>query len=190
LVRALHWTVAAACLIDLLWLDDGRWVHRWLGYYVAGAVVVRIGWGFVGPRHARFRDFVPRPTEVLAYVRAFARGEEARHLGHNPLGALMILFFLVLLLALCLFGWLQETDRFFGIGWVEETHALLADALLVAVLLHVAGALLTSARHRENLVWAMITGTKRPLGAGRSIAVSGPPIAASGPMPDQLGRKG
>ena len=75
---------------------------------------------------------------------------------------------LVLLLALCLFGWLQKTDAFFGIGWVEETHALLADALLVAILFHVAGAVLASVRHRENLVWAMVTGAKRPLDARHS----------------------
>lgn len=163
LIRTLHWTVAAACLVDLFWLDDGRWLHRWLGYYVAGAVVVRIVWGFVGPAHARFAQFVPRPAVAVEYARAFVRGQEPRHLGHNPLGALMIVFLLILLLALCLFGWLQKTDTFFGIAWVEETHVVLADVLLIAVLVHVAGALTASVRHRENLVWAMVTGRKRPL---------------------------
>jgi cytochrome b len=130
---------------------------------VAGAVVVRIVWGFVGPAHARFAQFVPRPAVAVEYARAFVRGQEPRHLGHNPLGALMIVFLLILLLALCLFGWLQKTDTFFGIAWVEETHVVLADVLLIAVLIHVAGALTASVRHRENLVWAMVTGRKRPL---------------------------
>ena len=162
LVRLLHWSVAAACLIDLFVLANGRWPHRWIGYYVAGAVVVRIAWGFVGPPHARFADFVPRPAKLAAYVRALLRGEEPRHLGHNPLGALMILAFLVLLLAICLTGWMQRTDRFFGVDWVEETHDLLSNLLIAAVLVHVAGALVASLRHRENLVWAMVTGRKRP----------------------------
>lgn len=163
LVRLLHWSVAAACLADLFLLDSGRWVHRWVGYFVAGAVLVRIAWGFVGPRHARFTDFVPGPARLAAYVRALRRGEEPRHLGHNPLGALMILAFLVLLLAICLTGWMQGTDRYFGIDWVEDLHELLSNLLIAAVLVHVAGAIVASFRHHENLVLAMITGRKRPL---------------------------
>ena len=162
-VRLFHWTVLAACLVDLFWLDDGRQLHRWVGYYVAAIVLLRIGWGFVGPRHARFADFVPRPAALWRYAAAFVRGTEPRHLGHNPLGALMILFLLALLLAICLTGWMQGTDRYFGIDWVEETHELLSDALLVAILVHVAGAAIASLRHGENLIWAMITGRKRPL---------------------------
>lgn len=163
LVRLFHWSVAAACLADLFLLDSGRWVHRWVGYFVAGAVLVRIAWGFVGPRHARFTDFVPGPARLAAYVRALRRGEEPRHLGHNPLGALMILAFLVLLLAICLTGWMQGTDRYFGIDWVEDLHELLSNLLIAAVLVHVAGAIVASFRHHENLVLAMITGRKRPL---------------------------
>lgn len=163
LVRLFHWSVAAACLLDLFWLDTGRWPHRWVGYYVAGAVAVRLVWGFIGPKHARFVNFVPGPAKLLAYVRALVRGEEPRHLGHNPLGALMILSFLVLLLAICLTGWMQKLDRFFGIDWVENTHALLSNLLIAATLVHVLAALVASWRHRENLVWAMVTGRKRPL---------------------------
>jgi cytochrome b len=162
-VRLFHWSVAAACLLDLFVLDTGRWPHRWVGYFVWGAVAARAVWGFAGPRHARFADFVPGPAELVAYVRALARGEEPRHLGHNPLGALMILFLLALLCAICLTGWMQRTDRFFGTGWVEETHTFLSDALIVAVLVHAAAAVATSVRHRENLVWAMVTGRKKPL---------------------------
>lgn len=149
--------------MDQFWLYDGNRIHRWLGYYVAAAVVVRIVWGFFGAPYARFTGFVPRATTVAAYLRALVRGEEPRHLGHNPLGALMVLFFLTLLLAICLTGWMQGTDRFFGIDWVERTHELLADALIVALLIHVAGAILASLRHRENLIWAMVTGRKRAL---------------------------
>ncbi len=53
------------------------------------------------------------------------------------------------------------TDRFWGVGWVEQVHETAANAVLVASLVHVAGALIESVRHRENLVLAMITGTKR-----------------------------
>lgn len=127
------------------------------------AVLLRIAWGFIGPPHARFTDFVPRPAKLAAYTGALLRRAEPRHLGHNPLGAVMILFFLALLLAICLTGWMQGTDRFFGIDWVEDTHAVLSNVLIVAVLVHVAGALVASVRHRENLAWALVTGRKKPL---------------------------
>ena len=158
-----HWTVLVACLVDLFWLDDGGWLHRWIGYGVGVIVVMRMGWGFIGPRHARFADFVPRPMTLLVYAGSCLRGREPRYLGHNPLGALMILFLLALLLAICLTGWMQGTDRYFGVDWVETTHAWLADTLVVAVLVHAAAGVLASLRHGENLIWAMVTGRKRPL---------------------------
>ena len=48
LVRTFHWTVALACLGAFLTTDDWRHLHKALGYWVLGAVIVRIVWGFVG----------------------------------------------------------------------------------------------------------------------------------------------
>ena len=47
-----------------------------------------------------------------------------------------------------------------GEEWLEEVHEALATLLQVAVLLHVAAALLMSRIERVNLVRAMITGIK------------------------------
>lgn len=160
-VRFFHWSVAGACAIDLTVLDDGKLAHRWIGYGVLALVAVRLVWGVVGTRHARFTDFVPGPRALLAYLGALLRGREPRFIGHNPAAAVMILTLLTLLAAIGATGWMQTLDAFWGVEWVETLHRGLANLLVALVAVHVAAAVLESLRHRENLVLAMITGRKR-----------------------------
>jgi cytochrome b len=58
-------------------------------------------------------------------------------------------------------GWLLTTNAFWGVSWAQHLHSLVADGVLGLVALHVGGVALASLRHRENLVAAMLTGTKR-----------------------------
>ena len=161
LVRLFHWTVVAGCLVNLFILTDGGFVHQVIGYVVAAALAVRIVWGFVGTRYARFSDFAPTPSRLRAYFADLAKGREKRHIGHNPLGAVMMLVLMALLAAVSVTGWMLGLDRFWGVAWVLSLHEGIANAILVLALLHAAGALFGSWRHGENLVWSMVTGRKR-----------------------------
>ena len=161
LVRIFHWS--QALLIAAAWFlaDAVRWLHEWAGYAVLGLIMLRVVWGFIGTRHARFADFVRGPRAVLAYLRALLAGREQRYLGHNPAGGAMIIALLAVTAATALTGWLQTTDAFWGSQAMEDAHEALATAIPVLVGLHVGGVILESRRHRENLVRAMFTGWKR-----------------------------
>ena len=162
-VRVFHWSQAA--LIAVAWLtEDGpKTLHQTAGYIIAGMLALRVVWGFVGPRHARFSDFVRGPSTVLGYMRAMVAGREPRYLGHNPAGGAMVVALLLTVAGTAVTGWLQTTDAFWGSSVMEEIHETLASLILVLVAAHLAGVALASMRHDENLARSMVDGRKRPL---------------------------
>ncbi len=161
LVRLFHWSLVAGIAIAWITADELEKVHEWTGYFVAALVGIRIVWGFVGTRHARFSQFVKGPREVLEYMGRIARGRAERHIGHNPAGGAMIIALLATIIVVSATGWMMTLDAFWGVDWVEEAHEISANLILLLVALHVAGVIHASISHGENLVRAMITGRKR-----------------------------
>lgn len=187
-VRFFHWSLVTA--VAVAWLTGDEWdnLHVIAGYVVAGLVAARLVWGFVGGKYARFSQFLRAPSTVIAYLRDVLARRERRFLGHNPAGAAMIVALLLVLAGTALSGWLLENpvrlaqmtdlpqiiapayadgsddgdrDEPGGSEIIEELHEVLANFLLILIALHVAGVILASVRHRENLARAMITGDKR-----------------------------
>jgi cytochrome b len=159
LVRTVHWTVVTA--VAVAWIVTSGGLHDIAGYIVLVLMLVRVVWGFIGPKHARFTDFVRSPREVRLYMKALLSSQEPRYVGHNPLGGWMTLALLGAGLTTAASGWLYTTDAFWGVAWVEAVHVLFAYLMLALVIVHVAGVLFTSFRQRENLVAAMLHGRKR-----------------------------
>ncbi len=159
-VRIFHW--GTVLCFAAAWFSAGvdEQIHEYAGYTVAGLLAFRILWGFVGSRYARFRDFVPSPGTFFAYIKSLLGGRSSRHIGHNPVGAVMILALMVLLIVISATGWMMLTTAYFGVVWVEQLHQYATYGLLGLLPLHVGGAILSSYLHRENLVLAMITGRK------------------------------
>lgn len=180
LVRSSHWGLVAAFAVAWLAADEVQPLHEAAGYAVAALLALRLIWGFVGSRHARFTQFVRGPAATLAYLGDMLHGRERRHLGHNPAGAAMIVALMVTLSGTALSGWLLEQSieearavtvagehgnrEVRGDKILKEVHEMLANMALVLVALHVGGVAVTSWRHRENLPRAMVTGRKRPPG--------------------------
>ena len=189
-IRIGHWVLVAAFATAYLTEGEPQWLHTWAGYAIAATVALRILWGLVGPRRARFSDFVTGPGRVVAYLRDLATGRAERHVGHSPAGGAMTVALLFALTLTALSGMAtlaveenqgplagivtaqslparaMEDDRDGdhdggGGGAFEELHELAANATLLLILLHVAGVAWASRAHGENLVRAMIDGRKR-----------------------------
>ncbi len=161
-VRVFHWALALSFTIAWLSSDSPGLVHSAAGYVAGALVAARIVWGFVGPGYARFSVFVRSPAMVLDYVKAIAEGSEARFIGHNPAGGVMIVVLLAAMGAAVTSGWLLTTDAFWGSETMQRAHSIAARSVLLLALAHVVGVALASIRHRENLVRAMVVGVKRP----------------------------
>lgn len=160
-VRVMHWLLALSFAGAWLSAESERLhlVHITFGYTMAGLVVARLLWGLVGSAPARFTSFVRRPAAALAYLRSLLAGRAEHHSGHNPAGGWAIVALLGLIAATAALGWATEIEAL--PGWLDEAHEVAANALMVVVVVHLAGVVVGSLAHRENLVRAMVTGRKR-----------------------------
>ena len=104
LVRVGHWILVIAFFVAYFTEDDLLGVHVWAGYVVCIVLVVRILWGFVGPRYAQFSDFVRAPQEVFAYLRGLILFRAPRYIGHSPGGGAMVIALLLSLAATVVTG--------------------------------------------------------------------------------------
>ena len=166
-MRVLHWTLAVS--VALAWATT-EWFVRWhqpVGYVAVALVACRLAWGFAGGgRYARFAQFVRRPCATWRYARLALRGREPRYVGHNPLGAWMVLALIGTVTALALTGWLYTTDLLWGDETVERLHRGLAWTIVAFASMHIGGVFFASVRHRENLVASMFSGRKRAAADG------------------------
>ena len=167
LVRITHWTVAAGIIANLLFTEDGSDLHVYVGYTVVGLVVLRLLWGLIGTRYARFTNFFPTPIRLKRHMSDLSvRRVDEQHLGHNPLAAIMMLSLWAVIIGLGVTGYLMETDIFSHIQLLgnkdvlEEIHELLANSLYLLVPLHIIAAIAMSYWQRQNLIKSMITGKK------------------------------
>jgi len=108
LVRIGHWTLVVAFFTAYFTAEELEDVHVWADYWVGGYVIVRILWGFVGTKYARFTNFVRGPRAVFGYLASFFAKPHRRYLGHNPAGGVMIVALLLSLAATAFTGLMVE----------------------------------------------------------------------------------
>ena len=135
-MRAFHWALAVSFAVA--WVSSADWggVHDADGHVAVALVALRIAWGFVGPRYARFAQFVRSPETVIGYLQAIKDGSERRYIGHNPAGGAMIVAMLSAMGSTAFTGWLMTTDAFWGSETLQHIHSALAPSVLALVALH------------------------------------------------------
>ncbi|WP_258186479.1 cytochrome b/b6 domain-containing protein [Cereibacter changlensis] len=169
-LRLFHWALAVSVSgAAATGFFGGPEVLQWhigSGLVAGGLVIARIVWGFTGSTHARFSDFLPNPQSVVEHLRSDA----PRHLGHNPVGALMVFGLIGCMLVICVSGLVVLGGIFktgplafwsFDAGLTgREVHEAAAWAVVGLVSLHLAGVAFESRRSGENLARSMLTGRK------------------------------
>ncbi len=159
-VRLFHWSLVLAFAANALVIDDDSKLHIWVGYVAVGLVVLRIVYGFAGRGYARFASFPPSLSSAKEQLTDIATHRTRVHIGHTPLGALMIYNLLAALLVVGLSGYLMTTDMFWGTEWTEELHEVAVTWTEVSVVLHILAVIYESRRTGVNLPRAMVRGYK------------------------------
>ncbi|MBU1237721.1 MAG: cytochrome b/b6 domain-containing protein [Gammaproteobacteria bacterium] len=175
-VRVGHWLLATCFVVAWLTGESEEWrlVHVLAGGGAVGVVLFRLLWGLFGSRYALFVDFISGPRAAWCYLKSLLGSKPMHCVGHNPAGGWAIVALLGLALVAGATGWTVYQD--IGGEWLAELHEGAANAMLLVVLIHLAGVLVGSLAHRENLVRPMLTGRKDG-GAGDGILGSRPVAA-------------
>lgn len=169
--RLFHWSLPL--LLGFMWFSaetGGAWLvwHKRGGLLLLALLVFRLVWGFIGSDTARFAQFV-KPQNIAAYLRGSL--PERRQVGHNPLGALMVLALLGALLFQVGTGlFAADENTFTEHGYL---YALAGDAaasaarslhdagfglLSALIVLHIAAAVFYRAVKKQDLVGPMVRG--------------------------------
>ncbi|MCL4767236.1 MAG: cytochrome b/b6 domain-containing protein [Hyphomicrobiaceae bacterium] len=160
-VRVFHWSLVILFAVAWATGDELQLLHEWAGYAIAVLLAARVVWGIIGTTHARFGDFIYRPSAVASHLADSLRFRARRYLGHNPAGGAMVVALLLTLALTAATGILMSGEAYRDAHWLEDIHEMAANLMLLLIGLHVAGVILASFEHRENLVKAMLTGRKR-----------------------------
>lgn len=168
--RLFHWlllVLVVGAIVSVNMGGDAMVWHGRFGHMIFGLIVFRLVWGIVGSTHARFWNFVPRPSSMTAYLRGQWRG-----LGHNPLGALSVFALLGLIGFQATIGLFANDDIAFRgplAAAVSPTvsddlstiHRQMEPFILGLIALHVAAVLFHRLFRKVDLITPMITGDKK-----------------------------
>ncbi|MFK5986734.1 MAG: cytochrome b/b6 domain-containing protein [Pseudomonadota bacterium] len=173
-VRLFHWSLVLAFLVAYFTEDNFLKLHSYAGYSIILLLLMRIVWGIIGTKHARFADFIYSPAHIIQFIKETLAFKAKRYIGHNPAGGAMILILIISLILCILTGlavygaeeqagpmaeWFVQNSGFWG-NIFEELHEFCANFIVFLILIHILGVIFESFVHQENLIKSMLTGKK------------------------------
>lgn len=132
--------------------------HMLLGISMSFIVLLRFVWGFIGSRHARFASFRLKPKELFKYLKDILYSKTQVSEAHNPASSWVALIMMFLALGLAVTGYLMTVKIYKEV--FEEVHELLANAFLIATILHISGIILHTIRYKDGIGISMLNGKK------------------------------
>jgi len=162
--RVFHWLFAGLFLTAFViakTIDDDSGVfpfHMLAGMTLSFLVTLRVIWGLVGTKHARFSGFALNPKDLIAYLKGVVSGDKRRWAGHNPASSWAAITMMALAIGLGITGYLMtsgsDKDTF------KEVHEILANGFIIVVIFHIAGIAVHTLRHKEMIGLSMVDGKK------------------------------
>jgi cytochrome b len=171
--RIFHWLFVAlfvTAFVIAKTIDDESVTfsyHMIAGMTLSFLVVLRIIWGIIGTKHAKFSGFALNPTDLIGYATGFFSGSKRRWAGHNPASSWAAVVMMTLALCLGITGYRMATGP--ENHDIKEIHETLATLFLIVALTHVAGIIIHTVRHKELIGLSMVDGKKDNLGSGQTI---------------------
>lgn len=165
--RCFHWLFAGSFIAAFTisnTVDDDNLAfsyHMIFGLIMVFSLLMRVLWGLIGSRHAKFTDFSLNMTELVTYLKGILSGTNLKWVGHNPASSWAALIMMILALGLGGAGILMATGV--AVEVLEEVHELLANTFLVVVILHIAGVIIHQLKHKDSIGMSMVTGYKQDL---------------------------
>ncbi len=190
--RLFHWALAL-CLVGS-WataeagFDWTEWHFRF-GYAAIALVVFRVLWGFVGTRHALFKNFVRGPSSTFENLQSIFKRSPSAYAGHTPLGGWSVILMLILVAVQAGTGLFISDDIFWSgpyngvvssstAGTLAQIHHLNFTALQIVVALHIAAIIWYRLGKNTRLVGPMVHGRKTLADNSEAIESSRWPLAA------------
>ncbi len=162
--RLFHW-VFAACFIGAFAIgkfsDDEAAIyplHAALGMIMILALVLRVIWGIVGTKYARFNSFKLNPADLIAYLSNMFSAKKPANLGRNPASSFAAIAMMIFAVLMGITGFNMAQGR--GGHDLKEVHEIISTLFLLVAGLHIVGIVIHTITQKDPIGLSMIDGRK------------------------------
>ena len=172
-VRVLHWLLAILVAVMFISAElDNFDIHILAGKGLAIVIAARIVWGFAGSANARFSSWIFSPRRHVEYIKSLPERRPGYGMAHSPIGSIAVILIYTAVVVQVTTGLISsDIDGLYegpfayyvsydASHWASEIHVDHEQWLFVLVMAHLAANAFYYLYKKDNLIAAMITGTR------------------------------